>query len=117
MILSSYWIHLLLVLGVVLDCAFCWRFNLLHAASPVISSFGHFHFDNSEPFSHRISPLYGKKKAGRVLITLECTEARKLGMKPSRYYTTKNKVNTPERLQLMKYNPYLRRHTLHKEIK
>lgn len=28
-----------------------------------------------------------------------------------------NKKNTPERLELMKYNKYLRRQTLHREIK
>ena len=56
-------------------------------------------------------------KGPRVIITLECTEARKLGKSPSRYSTTKNKQNTPDRLEKMKYNPFLRRHTLHKEIK
>lgn len=56
-------------------------------------------------------------KGPRVIITLECTEARKLGKSPSRYSTTKNKKNTPDRLEKMKYNPALRRHTLHKEIK
>ena len=56
-------------------------------------------------------------KGPRVIITLECTEARKLGKSPSRYSTTKNNKNTPDRLEKMKYNPFLRRHTLHKEIK
>ena len=58
-----------------------------------------------------------KGKGARVVITLECTEARKEGKPPSRYTTTKNKKNTPARLELKKYNPFLRRHTLHKEIK
>lgn len=53
----------------------------------------------------------------REIITLECTEARKLGKPPSRYTTTKNKKTKSERLELMKYNPHLRRHTLHREIK
>lgn len=53
----------------------------------------------------------------RVLVTLECTEARKEGKSPSRYTTTKNKTKTPDRLTKMKYNPSLRKHTLHKEIK
>ena len=57
------------------------------------------------------------KKGPRVIITLECTEARKEGKSPSRYTSTKNKKTKPERLELMKYNPFLRRHTLHKEIK
>ena len=35
----------------------------------------------------------------------------------SRYITTKSKKNTPERLELKKYNPYLKRVTVHKEIK
>lgn len=58
-----------------------------------------------------------KKKEARQVITLECTEARALGLPPSRYSTTKNKKNTTARLELKKYNPFLRRHTLHKELK
>ncbi|GFE55292.1 50S ribosomal protein L33 [Babesia ovis] len=65
----------------------------------------------------RFSTFAKRRKSARVLITLECTEARKLGLPPSRYYASKNKVNTPERLELMKYNKYLRRRTLHKEVK
>ncbi|MDX2226714.1 MAG: 50S ribosomal protein L33 [Verrucomicrobiae bacterium] len=55
----------------------------------------------------------------REIITLECTEAAKEGKSPSRYVTTKNKksLNTPGRLEKKKYNPALRRHTLHREIK
>ena len=58
-----------------------------------------------------------KKKEARQVITLECTEARALGKSPSRYSTMKNKKNTPKRLELKKYNPSLRRHTIHKEMK
>jgi large subunit ribosomal protein L33 len=57
------------------------------------------------------------KKEQRIIITLECTEARKEGKTPSRYSTTKNKQNTPGRLEIKKYNPFLRKHTIHKEIK
>jgi large subunit ribosomal protein L33 len=57
------------------------------------------------------------KKGPRNVITLECTEARKEGKSPSRYTTTKNKKTTPERVELKKYNPNLRRVTVHKEIK
>lgn len=53
----------------------------------------------------------------REIIILECTEARKEGKPPSRYTTTKNKKTSSERLELKKYNPFLRRHTLHREIK
>jgi large subunit ribosomal protein L33 len=56
----------------------------------------------------------------RVRLTgsiLECTEAAKEGKSPSRYFTTKNKKLQQERLERMKYNPSLRRRTLHKEKK
>jgi large subunit ribosomal protein L33 len=53
------------------------------------------------------------------IITLECTEARAEGKPPSRYVTTRNKKSprTPNRLEKKKYNPNLKRHTLHREIK
>lgn len=53
----------------------------------------------------------------REIITLECTEARKEGKPPSRYVTTRNKKTQTEKLEIEKFNPFLRRHTLHKEIK
>ena len=53
-----------------------------------------------------------KVKGNRVQVILECTEH-----KDSRYITTKNRKNTPERLELKKYNPILKRMTIHKEIK
>ena len=53
----------------------------------------------------------------RELVTLECSEARKEGKPPSRYLTTRNKKLQPEKLELKKYNPFLRRHTVHREIK
>jgi large subunit ribosomal protein L33 len=53
----------------------------------------------------------------RETITLECTEARKEGKSPSRYSASRNKKLKTEKLEMMKYNPALRRHTLHKEIK
>lgn len=58
------------------------------------------------------------KKGNRVQVILECTEQRESGVLGiSRYITTKNKKNTNERLELKKYNPYLKRYTVHKEIK
>jgi large subunit ribosomal protein L33 len=56
-------------------------------------------------------------KSGRVIVTLECTEAKKEGKPVSRYVTTKNRTKTTEKIELMKYNRHLRRHTLHREIK
>ncbi|MCL4150302.1 UNVERIFIED_CONTAM: hypothetical protein GTU68_009866 [Idotea baltica] len=35
----------------------------------------------------------------------------------SRYITTKNRKNTTTRLELKKYNPVMRKYTVHKEIK
>jgi len=58
-----------------------------------------------------------KKKGVRRIITLECTEAKEAGASPSRYTTQKNTKNTPERLELMKYNPFMRKMTLHRELK
>lgn len=58
-----------------------------------------------------------KTKENRIQVILECTEAREKGLTPSRYHTTKNKKNTTGRLELKKYNPFLRKHTIHKEIK
>ena len=58
------------------------------------------------------------KKGNRVQVILECTEQKERGVAGmSRYITTKNKKNTPDRLERKKYNPYLKRVTLHREIK
>jgi large subunit ribosomal protein L33 len=55
----------------------------------------------------------GKKSKGAVeLISLVCTET---GLR--NYTTKKNRRNTPEKLELMKYCPKLRKHTLHREGK
>ena len=59
-----------------------------------------------------------KTKDVRVQVILECTEHKASGMPgTSRYIMTKSKKNTPERLELKKYNPILKRVTVHKEIK
>ena len=58
------------------------------------------------------------KKGNRVQVILECTEQKGSGVPGmSRYITTKNKKNTPERIELKKFNPYMRKVTIHKEIK
>ena len=58
------------------------------------------------------------KKGNRVQDILECTEQKESGVAGmSRYITTKNKKNTPERLERKKYNPFLKRVTVHREIK
>jgi large subunit ribosomal protein L33 len=53
-----------------------------------------------------------KKGEHREDIRLVCTEDGK-----SVYTTSKNKQNTKDRLELIKYNPRLRKHTLHREKK
>ncbi|MEM6910684.1 MAG: 50S ribosomal protein L33 [Verrucomicrobiota bacterium] len=55
----------------------------------------------------------------RDIITLECTEAKAQGKPPSRYVTTRNKksLRTPGRLEKVKFNPFLNRRTLHRELR
>lgn len=57
------------------------------------------------------------KKSGRIIVTLECTEAKAAESTVSRYTTTKNKTKTPGRMEKMKYNPNMQKHTLHRETK
>ena len=59
-----------------------------------------------------------KSKGNRSQVILECTEQKNTdvpGM--SRYITTKSRRNTPDRIELKKFNPYLKKVTVHKEIK
>ena len=58
------------------------------------------------------------KKGNRVQVILECTEHKATG-KPgtSRYITTKNKKNSPDRREIKKFNSILNKMTVHKEIK
>ena len=58
------------------------------------------------------------KKGNRIQVILECTEHKESGLPGmSRYITTKNSKNTTARIELKKYNPVLKKVTLHKEIK
>jgi len=58
------------------------------------------------------------KKGNRIQVILECTEQRNTSVpSSSRYITTKNKKNTTERIELKKYTPFLKKVTVHKEIK
>jgi large subunit ribosomal protein L33 len=59
-----------------------------------------------------------KSKGNRNQIILECTEHKASGQPgTSRYITQKNRKNTPDRLELKKFNPILKKVTLHREIK
>jgi len=48
----------------------------------------------------------------RDIVTLACTEC-----KQRNYTTTKNKKNTPDKLEFKKYCRFCRKHTVHKETK
>jgi large subunit ribosomal protein L33 len=59
-----------------------------------------------------------RAKGNRQQVILECTEHKESGQPgTSRYITTKNRKNTPDRLERKKYNPILKKYTLHREIK
>ena len=49
----------------------------------------------------------------REIVIIECTEARKEGKSPSR----NPRKPDGKKVEKMKYNPSLKRRTLHKEIK
>lgn len=63
-----------------------------------------------------------KNKGSRIIITLECShrnvknnQQRKKGI--FRYTTTKNRRNTPNRIELKKFCPNCNCHQIFKEIK
>jgi large subunit ribosomal protein L33 len=59
-----------------------------------------------------------KSKGNRIQVILECTEHKESGQPgTSRYVTTKNRKNTPDRMERRKYNSVLKRVTVHREIK
>ncbi|MFO7168920.1 MAG: 50S ribosomal protein L33 [Chloroflexota bacterium] len=51
------------------------------------------------------------KKGNRIVIKLRSTESG------HQYVTTKNRKNDPNRLELKRYDPLLRRHVLYRETK
>ncbi|HNW82492.1 MAG TPA: 50S ribosomal protein L33 [bacterium] len=54
-----------------------------------------------------------KKKVGaRVKMTLTCSECKR-----KNYTTIKNKKNSVDKIELKKYCPYDKKHTVHKEGK
>ena len=61
--------------------------------------------------------LYPNPAMPRDVIILECSEARKEGKPVSRYMTTRNKKKQTTKVEKKKFNPHLKRHTLHKEVK
>ncbi|MEA3327570.1 MAG: 50S ribosomal protein L33 [Chloroflexota bacterium] len=53
-----------------------------------------------------------KKKGVRPVITLECNECHERN-----YTTEKNRRNDPARMELKKYCPRCKAHTIHREVK
>ncbi len=67
---------------------------------------------NKLVYSGNTNILLGGIETMRVQVILECTET-----KLRHYVTTKNKKTHPERLEMRKYNPVLKRHSLYREVK
>nr|YP_009399511.1 ribosomal protein L33 [Dictyomenia sonderi]ARW69117.1 ribosomal protein L33 [Dictyomenia sonderi] len=63
----------------------------------------------------------GKNKGSRITITLECECKNNKSIKRRngipRYTTSKNKRNTPNRLEIKKFCTYCNTHNTFKEIK
>jgi large subunit ribosomal protein L33 len=59
-----------------------------------------------------IGGIMASKKTAVELIALQCSECKR-----KNYTTAKNRRNTQEKLELKKYCPFDRKHTLHKEAK
>lgn len=55
--------------------------------------------------------MASKKKGVRIVIKMKSTESG------HQYVTTKNRRNDPQRLELKKYDPMVRRHVLYRETK
>nr|YP_009571985.1 ribosomal protein L33 [Scurrula notothixoides]QBH75422.1 ribosomal protein L33 [Scurrula notothixoides] len=59
-------------------------------------------------------------KDARVTVILECIRCVRKSIKKagiSRYITQKNRHNTPNRLELLKFCPCCFKHTVHGEVK
>ncbi|MDR2467405.1 MAG: 50S ribosomal protein L33 [Spirochaetaceae bacterium] len=56
--------------------------------------------------------MASKKKGAVELIALQCSECKRRN-----YTTKKNRRNIQEKLEMKKYCPFDRKHTIHKETK
>jgi large subunit ribosomal protein L33 len=56
--------------------------------------------------------MSSKKKGSVEIVALQCAECKR-----KNYTTTKNRKNTQGKLELSKYCPFDRKHTVHKEVK
>ena len=88
--------------------SFCAHFSLLAHKKATASLTGRQSVQASEPaYMNKEVPL-----GMRVKITLRCNEC-----KQRNYNTVKNKKNDPDRLEMNKYCPFCRKHTVHTETK
>lgn len=55
--------------------------------------------------------MASKKKGARIVIKMKSTESG------FQYVTSKSRRNDPQRLELKKYDPFLRKHVLFRETK
>jgi large subunit ribosomal protein L33 len=51
------------------------------------------------------------KKGARILVKMKSTESGHM------YYTEKNRRSDPQRLELKKYDPFIRKHVIYRETK
>jgi large subunit ribosomal protein L33 len=51
------------------------------------------------------------KRGNRIVVKMKSTESGHM------YYTQKNRRNDPQRLEMRKYDPFVRRHVLYRETK
>ena len=59
-----------------------------------------------------------KKKDARTNVAIECTVYKtEKGVSKENYFVSKNKTNTTDRLEINKYCPTCKKHTVHKEKK
>jgi large subunit ribosomal protein L33 len=51
------------------------------------------------------------KRGNRIVVKMKSTESGHM------YYTQKNRRNDPQRLEMRKYDPFVRKHVLYRETK
>ena len=63
-------------------------------------------------YTYIVGAMAKKGKGARINIQEACTECKQIN-----YTSDKNKKNDPDRIEIKKYCPFCRRHTVHKETK
>ncbi len=84
-------------------------------AQSVERNHGKVEVNGSIPFGSSVTHIRGytmAKKSSVEIIAMQCTECKR-----KNYTTQKNRKNTQAKLELSKYCPFERKHTMHKETK